>query len=177
MERELFLASNERGVTNISQILEYLQQHIREHGLSLEEALRHLQRLIEDKSTAEENSDLLRLESEENAVQLMTMHSSKGLEFPVVFIFGGFSGDPPSEYYCYHDESGQRVIRLYGRGIPEAFDEETEAERQRLLYVALTRAGGRLYLPYVNFLSGNKPLRWMKYKPVSYTHLTLPTKA
>ena len=92
------------------------------------------------------------------------MHSSKGLEFPVVFIFGGFSGDPPSEHYRYHDEHGQRVIRLLG-GVPEAFDEETEAERQRLLYVALTRAGGRLYLPYVNFLSGNKPLRWMKYKP------------
>ncbi len=165
MERELFLAPNERGVTNISQILEYLQQRIREHGLSLAEALRHLQRLIEDKSAAEENSDLLRLESEENAVQLMTMHSSKGLEFPVVFIFGGFSGDPPSEHYRYHDEHGQRVIRLFGRGIPEAFEEETKAERQRLLYVALTRAGGRLYLPYVNFLSGNKPLRWMKYKP------------
>ena len=81
----------------------------------------------------------------------MTMHSSKGLEFPVVFIFGGFSGDPPSEHYRYHDEHGQRVIRLFGRGVPEAFNEETEAERQRLLYVALTRAGGRLYLPYVNF--------------------------
>ena len=154
-----------RDRTNISQILEYLQQRIREDGLSLAEALRHLQRLIEDKSAAEENSDLLRLESEENAVQLMTMHSSKGLEFPVVFIFGGFSGDPLSEHYRYHDEHGQRVIRLFGRGIPEAFIEETEAERQRLLYVALTRAGGRLYLPYVNFLSGNKPLRWMKYKP------------
>ena len=62
MERELFLAPNERGVTNISQILEYFQQRIREHGLSLAEALRHLQRLIEDKSAAEENSDLLRLE-------------------------------------------------------------------------------------------------------------------
>ena len=88
-------APNERGVTNISQILEYLQQRIREHGLSLAEALRHLQRLIEDKSAAEENSDLLRLESEENAVQLMTMHSSKGLEFPVVFIFGVSNQYPP----------------------------------------------------------------------------------
>ncbi len=163
MERELFVSSSERGVTNISQILEYLQQRIRENGLSLAEAVRHLQKLIKEQESAEENDDLLRLESEKKAVQLMTMHTSKGLEFPVVFIFGGFSGDPPSDHYRYHDENGQSIIRLFGIGTPEAYLQEASAERQRLLYVALTRAAGRLYLPYVNVLSGNESTRWMKF--------------
>ena len=56
MERELFVSSSERGVTNISQILEYLQQRIRENGLSLAEAIRHLHQLIKEKESAEEKS-------------------------------------------------------------------------------------------------------------------------
>ena len=89
-----------------------------------------------------------------DAVNLMTVHASKGLEFPIVFVVNmakGASGPP-------------RPVRLTvdadGEGEPQAsitvgpfVSEMDEAERQRekhetkrLLYVALTRARDRLYL-------------------------------
>jgi len=62
----------------------------------------------------------------EDAVVMMTMHSAKGLEFPVVFVVGMEEGIFP----------GMRTI-----GEPEEMEEE-----RRLCYVALTRAKERLYL-------------------------------
>ncbi len=61
----------------------------------------------------------------DKAVTLMTMHSAKGLEFPVVFIVGMEDGLFPSK---------------------RALEEEQEEEERRLCYVAITRAEDKLYL-------------------------------
>lgn len=71
-------------------------------------------------------SDVDKLEEEQEAVTLMTMHSAKGLEFPVVFIVGMEEDLFPSK-----------------RSIEE--DDEVQEER-RLCYVALTRAKEKLFL-------------------------------
>jgi DNA helicase-2/ATP-dependent DNA helicase PcrA len=71
-------------------------------------------------------TDLDNHDPNEDAVVMMTMHSAKGLEFPVVFVVGMEEGIFP----------GQRSI-----GEPEEMEEE-----RRLCYVALTRAKERLYL-------------------------------
>ncbi|HUD10763.1 MAG TPA: UvrD-helicase domain-containing protein [Candidatus Saccharimonadia bacterium] len=65
-----------------------------------------------------------------NAVTLMTLHSAKGLEFPVVFIPGVEEGIFP------HSRS--------------LFDAEQMEEERRLCYVGMTRAKERLYLLYAN---------------------------
>ncbi len=70
-------------------------------------------------------SDLDKTEEKENGVNLMTVHSAKGLEFPVVFVVGLEEGLFPSK----------RTI-----------DEGNVEEERRLLYVAMTRAEQRLYL-------------------------------
>jgi len=78
---------------------------------------------------AGEDGPLFKKESEADRVQIMTMHASKGLQFPIVFIAYGFSNQ-------------------IKKGTPKEEEPAALEERRRLLYVALTRAEYRLYLPW-----------------------------
>lgn len=78
---------------------------------------------------AGEDGSLYRKESAADRVQIMTMHASKGLQFPIVFLAYGFSSQLKRE-----TPKDERAAALQ--------------ERRRLLYVALTRAEHRLYLPW-----------------------------
>ncbi len=150
-QRELFLTGEEREITNYDHIFEILSRLINEQHLSLQEVLFTLHSLINGTADPGQENDLLRLESDQQAVQLMTMHASKGLEFPVVFIYGGFSlSDQFSRYFLYHQDE-QRIIDLSKENKGQ-YQIEQKEEDQRLLYVALTRAQAKLYLPYVPFL-------------------------
>jgi len=79
-------------------------------------------------------------DAHEDAVQMMTLHSAKGLEFPVVFITGLEEGLFP------HQMSSDDPVRL--------------AEERRLCYVGLTRAMRELYLTHAESrrLYGNETL-------------------
>lgn len=113
---------------------EYIEQSLHQDK---EERLENLMELMnyiresEDKTPLHEFLDKVSLMSGEdkkavkNSVKLMTIHSAKGLEFPVVFVVGMSDGILPS--HLAHE------------------DEEKEEER-RLAYVAFTRAKKRLYL-------------------------------
>ena len=86
-----------------------------------------------------------------DAVNLMTAHASKGLEFPIVFVVSltkSSGGMAPAVRVVLDDDEGERV--WVG---PFASDDDKTGERKReteetkrLLYVALTRARDRLYL-------------------------------
>ncbi len=88
-----------------------------------------------------------RLESDAAAVQIITVHRSKGLEYPVVHVpFGWdrYAGDP--QFPLLHDAEGHRVLDVggpTGAGWAERCTQhraEEAGEDLRLLYVALTRA-------------------------------------
>lgn len=83
----------------------------------LDEFLDYIMLVQEDKSNES---------TQDESVNLMTCHRSKGLEFPVVFIPGVQCGSFPDDRYIYSDE-------------------DVEAER-RLLYVSMTRAIDHLYI-------------------------------
>lgn len=75
-------------------------------------------------------ADIDDLDNQKNAVTMMTIHSAKGLEFPVVFVTGLEEGlFPVSGAVMYEDEL---------------------EEERRLFYVAITRAKSKLYLSYAN---------------------------
>ena len=85
-----------------------------------------------------------------DAVSLMTVHASKGLEFPVVFVVNLARGTGNRrDAIRVAVESSQDVSVAVGDFESRADEDETEREREetkRLLYVALTRARDRLYL-------------------------------
>ena len=98
----------------------------------------------------------------ENVVRIMTIHRSKGLEFPVVFlanIAGAFNTQDISGDVLYHAHAGigvrvyentaigrQKYDTLGRRSVKEVIRRETIAEEMRILYVAMTRAQEKLIL-------------------------------
>lgn len=144
-ERLLRGPNGERRLTNLLHLMELAQAAAREHPGP--EALGRW--LAERRMHPEVAGDaaLLRLESDENLVQIVTFHKSKGLEYPVVLIPIPWSSGPKPDHgapVAFHDpESLEARLDL---GSPELerhrdlWEREDLAERLRLLYVALTRA-------------------------------------
>ncbi len=111
------------------QILDKLLENGGRKAQTIDEFAATLRAWRKNDKRAGENGALRRKESEADRVQIMTMHVSKGLEFPVVFVAWGFG-------------------RLGGRAKDSAAKAAAIREEKRLLYVALTRAVMKLYLPW-----------------------------
>jgi len=82
----------------------------------------------------------IRLESDANLVQIITLHSSKGLEFPLVFIPFASSYKTAQQALYHNDEQQLEVDFLLKEQNLQKADFERLAEDIRLFYVAVTRA-------------------------------------
>ncbi|ELM3751796.1 exodeoxyribonuclease V subunit beta [Aeromonas dhakensis] len=146
----------ERRLTNFLHLGELLQQVSSE--LDGEYALLRWLGEAVNRQSGQDAEQILRLESERKLVQIVTIHKSKGLEYPLVFlpfICSHRSADTP----LYHeaDEEGNRtILDLTGAedSLAEA-DKERLAEDLRLLYVALTRGVYATWLGLAPVRSGN----------------------
>ncbi|KRG68477.1 exodeoxyribonuclease V subunit beta [Pseudoxanthomonas dokdonensis] len=157
--RLLALADGERRISNFLQLAELLQ-HAQARALGLQGLVDWLGRRI---ASADRNDEtqLLRLESDAQRVQIITLHKSKGLEYPLVFLpFVGIGRKPgsPGRHCVAHDHDDGR--RLHWKlDLPEAgwsdaeriWRQEQQAEDARLLYVGLTRAEHALWLAHGSF--------------------------
>lgn len=152
VRRDLVLHAGERQRTNYLHLFEILLEEMTEGPVPLSDLVHRLQTYIDERGApAGEEGDLQRSESHPDAVQIMTMHASKGLEAAVVFVFGGFNQSRAQKegIKIYH-EGSQRIILLGDDpGGRARADREQTDEQKRLLYVALTRARARLYVPFL----------------------------
>lgn len=143
--RLLAKPSGERVLTNLQHLAELLQHAAA--NLDGEYALiRHLAAQItraaeSDADTAEEQ--VVRLESEADLVKVITIHKSKGLQYPVVMLpfVSRFQDAPRGSMQAWHDDQGQAWIDLLpDEAAKQHMEHERLQEDLRLLYVALTRA-------------------------------------
>ncbi|WP_217513585.1 exodeoxyribonuclease V subunit beta [Vibrio metschnikovii] len=141
-ERWLEEQNGDRLLTDFMHIGELLQQARQEiesdHGL-----LRWLAQAISDaeQGIGGRDEQIQRLESEQNLVQIVTIHKSKGLEYDLVFLPFVAGYREASEGKYYDSVNDQTVLDITDSSAAlEQADKERLAEDLRLLYVALTRA-------------------------------------
>ncbi|MBI2354841.1 MAG: exodeoxyribonuclease V subunit beta [Deltaproteobacteria bacterium] len=149
--RALAHAEGPRRLTNILHCCELLHQAEEEHGAGLEGSITWLERRISGEQ--EDETWLLRLETDANAVTISTIHASKGLEYPVVFL--PFAWDPPSgrnNRVLFHADDGTLTLDLGSDRLETEHRQraraEQEAEAARLFYVAVTRAEFLCYVAW-----------------------------
>ncbi|WP_432460744.1 exodeoxyribonuclease V subunit beta [Agarivorans sp. QJM3NY_25] len=142
----------ERLLTNLMHLAELLQNQSAE--LDGDAALMRwfAEQVLEPDGNADEQQ--LRLESDANLVQIVTIHKSKGLEYPIVML-PFILGFREASEALYHQ--GERFIYDLDASEPamEAACQERLAEDLRLLYVAVTRAVYCCYLGVADLKKGN----------------------
>jgi exodeoxyribonuclease V beta subunit len=151
-QRLLGSVGGERRLTDVLHLVELLHRASVDERLGPQALVHWLARMRTDAATRAEllgEAARIRLESDESAVKLVTIHRSKGLEYPVVFCpfsWGGGSLHPDDRLALrFHDPAdGNRFkLDLGSEDFPahqQRAELETLAENLRLLYVAFTRA-------------------------------------
>lgn len=138
-ENLLATEGGERRITDIMHLAELLQ----EASTRLESPhalVRYLAQQIEQPNDSI-SSQQMRLESDRHLVQVVTIHKSKGLQYPLVWL-PFIASFRPANGYLYHDRhTYHRILDLSQDPSSQAMaEQERLAEDLRLLYVALTRS-------------------------------------
>lgn len=120
---------------------------------SIDEFLPYLEELKLEPDDSEKTK--LHFTAQGSSIQIMTIHASKGLEFDVVCPIGLILDSQNKHELCFDSENQKLCFseKLFAEHL-----EELEAEKMRLLYVALTRAKKHLYIPVLEGKKKNSPL-------------------
>ncbi len=164
------LVDGERRLTNLGHLLSLLTEDdaVRENPAQAPRAWARLR----GREAGDDDTRELRLESDEDLVRILTVHKSKGLEFPVVFVpFAWSARKAPAPDPCVRHErdAGGGWRTVLDLAPDEAARNEAAAERQvenlRTLYVALTRAEQRCYVFWgATSNCVHAPLAWLLHE-------------
>jgi exodeoxyribonuclease V beta subunit len=152
--RVLDQRDGERLLTDLRHIAQALHEAALQGQLGLTALLVWLRRRRDEAGREGGQERSRRLETDAAAVQVITVHTSKGLEFPVVlvpFAWDSWARNDP-ETAVFHDEQDRRVRDVGGKGSPDwaahvrKHKQEDVDDELRLSYVAMTRAQSHLVL-------------------------------
>ncbi|MBD3314985.1 MAG: hypothetical protein GF344_04305 [Chitinivibrionales bacterium] len=140
----------ERLTANHRRISSYFLEYLLSERSSLHDAVRHLRSLYDQRIEPNDEAGRFEKETEEPRVRIMTIHASKGLGFPIVFLAGGAGKELTQHDYLelrnrnggtdYWIDTSPQTLRKHSFA-------RIDDENRRLYYVALTRAACAMYLP------------------------------
>ena len=149
--RVVQLPDGDRRLTDLRHVAELLQSEQLRSGLMPAGLAVWLE--LESRGTASRSDDRSRrLETDDAAVRILTVHQAKGLEFAVVYLpelatrYVPSIGDKPIQLHEQREGRSVRVLDIGGTAEPgrtereQAYRAEEDGEGLRALYVALTRA-------------------------------------
>jgi ATP-dependent exoDNAse (exonuclease V) beta subunit len=154
-----------RNLANIYHLAELLSYNQMTENLSFGEIVRNLRNDVKQSAEQDIKLDSDKKDDSFNSIQLMTMHVSKGLEFPVCILFdlaGGKNNSNQKNIFLNDSLLNQSPLPVevkikFGKkekalspnfeNLEAAEENEILQEKDRLLYVALTRARDFLILP------------------------------
>lgn len=142
--------SGERVLSNLFQLTELVHQVQSRKNLSAMELISWLQRGIDGMVTEGDEYEQ-RMESDEEAVSIVTIHKSKGLEYNIVMApFLDFVWNPKNTFFSFRDPETGDYVGVEKKRITkeqqDLFWQQAEQENRRLLYVAVTRAVYKCYI-------------------------------
>ena len=151
------LQRGERIIANIQHLGELIQEAESLNHFGVEQTIHWLEKTMVESHTHDDTE--LRLESDEDAVTIVTMHSAKGLEYPIVFcpyLLSGSRDNSRASVVRFHDDDNRMVVDIGS----DEFDQNKQLEREelydedvRLAYVAATRAKLCCYLFWADIRS------------------------
>lgn len=150
------LPQAERALTNIHHLIERVQQAAIDEHLAINKTLDWLRRAIQQSARDSGDEQQLRLESDDDAVKIVTLHSAKGLEYPLVFcpdLWRRSDRLKNEQHMVQCHEAGEMIADLGSEKFSERREQalyEELAEDLRLFYVAVTRAKYRCYLNWAD---------------------------
>ncbi|MGL1931950.1 MAG: exodeoxyribonuclease V subunit beta [Desulfotalea sp.] len=179
-KQELFLNLSkhmraERRIANFSHLFEILQQVETDENLGTRQTLIWLRTARQDKSATDSHE--LRLESDEEALKIVTVHSSKGLQYPIVFC-------PDLFIRSAYVKNEKLVLNCHDNGLVSDFGSDKFQERKdlamteelaellRCAYVAITRAELACYVYWAD-LGGRGQV--MSSHSSALAHLLFPS--
>lgn len=160
-QRIVALENGERSITNLRHLGELMYAEEQETHRSASGLIHWLKRHRSDDDKKDDGRKI-RLESDDDRVQIITMHSSKGLEYPIVFApylwdFNTNSNDKWN-IFTVDDNDDKHLVMDHDNDVYDTGSILSRLEdwqdRIRLMYVAVTRAKYRCYIPFQGY-NGN----------------------
>jgi len=187
-ERLIGFQDGERRLTNWLHLAELLQRIQTDRATSRMGLIAWLERAIKtpaERSEVGSEASLLRLERDDQAVSLVTLHRSKGLEYEIVYLPSLWEDPAPrgpsahsakdeskarSPIRFFDEKSRRRTLDLGGPNYVEHLeraDKEALSEQLRLLYVGLTRAKRQCVVLWgaIGKAYAKTPLAWLLHAP------------